>query len=347
MTLIMAYHGHGLLAMLGDLMISQTSPVSVLPELPTRYDKTFPVDNAYLSGLQQKVFSINRNIAVGWAGNALVARHIIRRIRDEFTPPYTGIRVLDFIASLGLSDKLLADVSFIFCMFVEEVGDFSNMQVQDYFTKEVRNPSDNSEYFKFAGSGDYHFFETIGFNVKPGNAEATPYLTTISGIIGRGAIAFYHELISDDVHNFYYGGSFEVLFPDLDGFVKFATTTTVWSYDDAGVRLIGPIYMQEYNASGALGLRRFVLQPDGEWEQKLFVVRNFVDDSNSSFSGDNCPQTIWGVHYFIQKNPPHEMQMLQLTGSDPGFRTWLENGKLRMEWTAEFDEQLRSLGVLR
>jgi hypothetical protein len=332
MTIILSYQGPNSLVMLGDLLLSQQTPRTAPIQLPTRFDPRFPLANLNLSGLVQKTICVSPDLAVAWAGNYLVARHVIREIATQWPERYyTGDKILSFINSLGLSQQELESVSFIF--WGRSGPGFGKIHVQDWLVKEERS-ADGREKFKFMGSGDFHFFETIGFKLW-GAGQIEEWQNSIGAVVGRASIALYQEITSDVTHNFLYGGGFEVVYPSDSGFRKLPLTFIFWAYDDKGIELVGPVFSHVYDNSGVLGLRRFARGENG-WSQTIFPIGNFlVESSSAQFNPRAELNTPWTVHYLLSRSDPQMVKFIQKVG--PGnLAVRVEQGQIVPELSPEF-----------
>ena len=81
-----------------------------------------------------------------------------------------------------LSEKELNEVASLFWLHPNQ--DLKQMQIQDWMVKEELLGSPQHK-MKFIGSGDFHFFETIGFTMQSATGEATHYDKAICAIVGR------------------------------------------------------------------------------------------------------------------------------------------------------------------
>ena len=81
MTFITTWANKTTFIMLGDLLLSKSTPGNII-DLPARFDAAFPVTNPQLSGLSQKVILLSPAVAVAWAGSYAVARSLVLAIAD-------------------------------------------------------------------------------------------------------------------------------------------------------------------------------------------------------------------------------------------------------------------------
>jgi hypothetical protein len=299
MTIILSYQSGQGLVMAGDLMVSSPTPLTNPIELPTRF-KT-PVTNHHLVGLEQKTIVVNPHLAVAWAGNRLAARSIVLELAKLSKERYSGPEVLKLIEASGLSAKELEEIGLI--VWLAKEAPFQ-LIVQDYYVKEVI--FNETSKIKFIGSGDFHFFEQIGFSLKQyeGDASGLNELEVAVGVIvSRIAIALFHELTCDVTHDLFYGGGFEIVLydPPSARFRKVPLSFAIWGYDDNEIWLTSPIFHQVYDANGVLFLRRFVAKND-VWHQTIFPIGNFLADASCVTFDPTTPlSSETTVHYFVKK----------------------------------------------
>jgi hypothetical protein len=297
MTIILSYQSGQGLVMAGDLMVSSPVPLTNPIELPTRF-KT-PVANYHLRGLEQKTIIVNPHLAVAWAGNRLAARDIVLELAKLPKAKYSGPEVLRLIETSGLNEKELQEIGLIVWMANE--ASFQ-LIVQDYNVKEV--VFNETSKIKFIGSGDFHFFEQIGFSPQRYDDSSVNDLElSVAVIVMRIAIALFHELTCDVTHDLFYGGGFEVVLydPAIAGFKKTPLSFAVWCYDENEMWLTSPVFHQVYDASGVLFLRRFVAI-NNTWHQTVFPIGNFLADERSvTFDPATPLSSETTVHYFVKK----------------------------------------------
>lgn len=296
MTLIMSYwHAPHSLIMLGDLLISRETPLpAAAPALPSRFSPLQNDVNEYIDRLEQKIIILNPRLAAAWAGPLVIARNLLRRVRDEIGTEYSGRRILDLIRSSGLAKDELESVAFIFFVMRED----GTLEVQDYLTKEVCNTPTHK--FKFAGSGDFHFFQSIGFSQTSLDTKIDPLADDLLAILGRAAIAFHEEITTETPHNFFYGGGFELLSPDITNkrIEKIPHACAYWGFRGDEIALTGPVINYQYHDNGVLQIDRLT-QKDGAWWHDAFLVGNFFVAAASV--SPLPPKLLVGpiVHYLI------------------------------------------------
>jgi hypothetical protein len=176
MTIILSYQSGSSLVMAGDLMLSANTPLAAPILLPTRSRE--PTTNQYLVGLEQKVMLVNPYLAVAWAGNRMVARSIILELAKLPRGAYSGPNALAVIKSLGLLQEEQDAVSLIIWMLRRD----DLIEVQDFNVKQVE--AGPSIKMKFIGSGDFHFFEQIGFALKTASGQPNEFDHSIGAIVG-------------------------------------------------------------------------------------------------------------------------------------------------------------------
>jgi hypothetical protein len=338
-TLILSYQRGSSLVMLGDMLISTESERTTAIDIPTRFSPNFPLTNLQLYGLLQKVFCINSDFAVAWAGDCLAARVIIQELARKLPRPTSGAQIIEFIKSIGLSEQELNSVAFIFWAITNR--DPFQIQVQDWLVKEaIIGPDSPHHKFKFAGRGEFHFFETIEFNLLG------PFVDDVGHAVGtvltRAAMALYDELLTDTAHNFLYGGGFEiVILASVKGFEKLPLTFALWVWDDNGVELVGPVFTHQYDSNGVLGLRRFLRTTSGKWQQTIYYVGNFLSNPAAATLDINAPLGAnWTVHWFIHRTEEYGLLMIHKWGDNPSIGLRFSEGAivpvLQDEFQAEF-----------
>jgi hypothetical protein len=320
------------------MMLSRNSESPSVIELPTRYDVNFPVENPYLAGLQQKVFCINSKLAVAWAGDYRIAWHVIRGLSTRLSEPYTGTRILDCVRSLRREEEL-SEVAFIFWGMTE----WPRIEVQDFNCGEWINLANPGEKFKYAGSGRHHFFDTIGFKVKE-TSERDDWGYALGVVLGRAAMAFHSEMVSNDPHWYSYGGGFEAMVPNTDGFQKVPLSFVFWTYDGKELVLVGPLFSQVYDKSGGLALRRFLpmVPANGLWEQRIFQVRNFLSDVTVACEPNAPIDSLWSIHYVTDKRKQDAVQFLQRMGPGNTAVAW-DGKRVQAQFTPEFIKHVHGL----
>ncbi len=313
MTLIASYQKNNVILMVGDLLVSgkreQNSPL----DIPTRFSELQPSANLLFTQLSQKVVIINDHLAVAWAGSKIVAKYLIERIAAELSKPYSGKQILELIHSSELLEEEIKSVSFIFFGLTDDgFPNAINIFVQDYLTGETI--LDHQEKFKYAGSGTYHFFDSIGFNFTEAIGPINEFEMAVSSIVGRLAIALYEEVVSDITHNYYYGGGFELLFFNGNErrFAKLPITFVFWQYDSESVSLAGPIISQEYDTNGFLFLNRVSRNEKGEWGLKRYAVANIINEGRHDPLFPTPPNldTLITVHYFTPLESDNAVRMM-------------------------------------
>lgn len=313
MTIIASYQKNNVILMIGDLLVSGKNEQDSPLDIPTRFSELQPSTNLLFTQLSQKVVIINDHLAVAWAGSMVVAKYLIQRIATELPKPYSGNHILDLIYSSELLEEELKSVSFIFFGLTDDsLPNTINFFVQDYLTGETI--LDDNEKFKYAGSGTYHFFDSIGFNFTKAIGAINEFEMAVSSIVGRLSIALYEEVMSDITHNYYYGGGFELLYFDRNDmrFTKLPMTFVFWQYDSQSVSLSGPIISQEYDADGFLFLNRVSRNEKGEWGLKRYAVSSIINEGRHEPLFPTPPNlyTQITVHYFTPLESDSDVKMM-------------------------------------
>jgi hypothetical protein len=233
----------------------------------------------------------------------------------------------------------LNEVAFLFWLHPNQ--DLKQMQVQDWMVKEELLGSPQHK-MKFIGSGDFHFFETIGFTMQPSAGEATHYDKAIGAIVGRATIAFTQELNDDVPHYYRYCGGFEIITLSETGFRKMPMSVAVWAYDQGSIQLIGPVYSQTYNERGVLGFRRFV-RTAGVWSQTIFSIGNFLEDAiGAKFDPAAEIETGLSVHYLINRDKLNEVQFM-MGRREGSLDMHLEHGQIVTRFSDHFMKDAANL----
>ena len=246
--------------------------------------------------MQQKLIVLTDWIAAAWAGDTVAASFILKLIREHAGEINHGQQVLDLIAESGLSEEELNSVSFIFYIYRDDGA----VEVQDYLVKE--HCATPTHKFKFAGSGDWHYFETIAFEQSGINCAPDQLTADICAIMGRAAIAFHEEVLTETPHNFRYGGGFEVLTPEKK-MVKIPYSCAYWGFKGDEIQLTGPVISYQYLDSGLLQIDRFTRDTLG-WQHSPFLIGNFFCSAECAKPAPPVIASGPMIHYLID----HERQ---------------------------------------
>lgn len=281
MTLIMSYQNGNHLLMVGDLLVSRPgSSNGQSISLPARFYPRFPVSNSDLSHLEQKIVLVNDQLSIAWSGNRIVAKSMISEIAKKAPRPYGGEDFLNIIENMDISESERKSVGMIiFGMNYDSKSVKANMFVQDYLVGETLFDRKDHKV-KYSGSGTFHFLSSIAFDFRKHVGEISSYESDVVTFLSRMAIAFYQEIISNDNHDYYYGGGFEILGfgSDKPGFAKIPYASVFWKILDKGEpKLIGPIFSNQYVGT-KLVINRIIFQR-GEATIHRFVVANFLDSN--------------------------------------------------------------------
>lgn len=317
MTIIVSYQRKNFVFLVGDLLLSGLEREYPI-RLPTRFHADQPTPPQHLIGLCQKLVCVNDNLAVAWAGSKIVAQHLVRRISNELRSPYSGEEVLQLIYGSGLSQHELNSVSFIFygAHRDEQTGTIHQF-VQDYLTGETVLDQDNK--VKYSGSGQFHFLECMDFQIEGSIGTVTEYEQSIAWLISRMALAIYKEMVSEETHDFSYGGGFEIACLDPAARIaKVPTTFVFWKLHDHGIELVGPILAFNYPHRNVLVISR--LNRSGgsaEWDLSQFIVNDLLEAPAFTVpTGAPDFDTFFSVHYLLPDANRGSIQVLIKKGID-------------------------------
>lgn len=327
MTIIVSYQQKNYIFLVGDLLLSGLEHEDQI-QLPTRFNSNQPVPPRHLTGLCQKLVCVNDNLAVAWAGSKIVAQHLIRRIANELSAPFSSEEILSLIYGSGLSDSELDSVSFIFygAYRDEKTGDIHQF-VQDYLTGETI--IDKSSKVKYSGSGQFHFLECMDFQIRGSTGTVTEYEGCIAWLMSRMALALFKEMISEDTHIFSYGGGFEIVCLDPTARIaKIPTTFVFWRFDGTTLELVGPVLSFNYPDPNILLINRLIqLQGSSKWDLSQFVVNDLLgaptldpDQEEPNFD------TFFAVHYLLPTTDSESIQILIKKGSDKSVKLRFASG---------------------
>ena len=312
MTLIVEYRHENDRVLAGDVLLSSTVRVVTPSKLPTRFDGNLHPVNRRVVGVQQKIFCINSQFAVGWSANhKLIASAIIRDIERNIKPPYTP----DSVAEIKRRVDILAprDTSFVFWLQLE------NQDIDQHYHQMLHlpNPQNEDEFFLFGGSGGKHFF-TMGYE-RRSVSGMNKYSQSIAALLARVARTLYTELTTPDTHDALYGGGYELIMVTSGGFEKVPLTFAFWRCDQDELRLGGTLFSSVYDANGILGFRQFLINRDTKlWHQEIFAIDDFLNSrATAAFDYDQSIKTPWNVHYFISREDCSPMSVKILSGDDP------------------------------
>lgn len=330
--------------MLGDLLISGHRENENLLDLPTRFHPSQPSTNPFFSQMSQKVLIVNPQLAVAWAGQKIVAKHLVRRIANELREPYNPEQILEIIYNSELSEQELASVSFIF-MCISSDGLSDRVFIQDYLTGET--VLGEKEKVKYAGTGTFHFFDSIAYQIRGQFGDVNDYERFVASFVSRMAIALYEEIVSDITHNFFYGGGFELLVvnPLEKRFVKVPLTFAFWRYDAKVVELVGPVLALNYKDGENLSLHRLSRNEKSEWILKSYVVRNLLNEQKSTDKLLSPPDfdTFFSIHYLLPSNPDDNIRLLIKKGvqKSVSINYTPKNSSVSIDVSPEFLEEVR------
>ena len=324
--------------MLGDLLIStpgkqQQGPLSV----PTRFDARFPVSNLELSGLRQKIVVLRDTLAAAWAGSHIVARSILTEVQNELNEPYSGEKILSIIDKINLSVNEKNSVSFIFYAMQRSDSSASpQIIVQDYLVGETVFGAEHK--VKYYGSGTFHFFDSIGFDIKGTSGSINEFEMSVATFLTRAAIAFYREIVSEDNHNYYYGGGFELLVPNPieQRFEKLPFASAFWLADGKdGLKLIGPIFTNQYIDNKDLVISRINYKGDEAVLTRFVIPHMFSAEKNRAIPDPDF-DPFFVLHYIIDTRDDN-IRLILKKGKDKNIQFSIdENNKFSVRDKGEF-----------
>jgi len=304
MTVVVSYRNSDIVVMAADLLVSTSaSKRKEAVELPGRPTKSFPVTDLHLAGLHQKIFCISDTLAVGWAGNYVLARRLAEAITEKVRRPYAWEAIERVIKNSGLSETELDEVGvLVHALNLDKDGNPDTI---------IRN-GHNTQFYKLdahpeidllaAGSGVFHFVDWIKFNLVPHGGSFNELESAVANIICRNAVAFFSELLSTDTHDFLYGGGFELIARIGAKFEKTPYTMVFWFADREKRQLVptGPVYSYRYRPSGMLELHRLV-RIKGKWVHRAFLVPHMLMQADTANSDPILNiDTMIVAHIFVQ-----------------------------------------------
>lgn len=339
MTIIASFQHKGYWLLVGDLLLSGIERVDPI-ELPTRFHEDQPATPLHLVGLCQKVVCVNDSLAVAWSGSKVVAQHLIRRISKELSPPYSSEEILRLICNSGLTTYELDSVSFIFFgAHYDSQTDQIHQFIQDYLTGETI--LDNDTKIKYAGSGQYHFLECLDFRVKGSDGSVTEFENWMAELIARIGYALFSEIVSEDNHNFSYGGGFEIVCLDpCKRIAKVPLTFVCWKLSEKGPELIGPILAFNYPHRNLLMISRLSRSSDSsEWQLSQLSVADVLESSQTEVPAAVVNfNPFFVLHYFIRESSDTPLQVMIEKGDPKSVRIQVlpDSGLVEVEYSDEF-----------
>ena len=264
----------------------------------------------------------------------------MKHIRENIKRPYSAPQILQLIQDSGLLESELQSVSFIFLGHDTET---ETIFVQDYLTGQTCIGPNHK--FKYAGSGTFHFFDSIAFELRGTSGEINEAETAIGILLSRISVALYEEVISDISHNYFYGGGFEILGfnPNLSRFEKIPLSFVFWSITDNGIDLCGPILSQSYSGTDVLTIQRLSRDSSGDWRLKPYVISSFLDSED--FTIPELPEDIlntpFTVHFLVPAAQTTSISLMIKKGQDTGFSINLDRDQnvFNVKFTKAFAEE--------
>lgn len=299
MTLIAAFtHKNYGTAFVGDMLLStEKSEQTADLLLPARIDSKRPVEARHICGMAQKVIIISNTFVVAWAGSYLTAKSILNAMQAYLPHPNSTNEVFHFIDSYGLSEKELENIGLAFSILtIGKDGDFA-------FQTAIHNGNllEASEKLniRFAGSGRYHFFDSIAVDIEKASIGSDAIEIFWSEIIGRAATSFFSEINNWANYDFSYGGGFEFVVPTKMGWVKLPYTSSFWLPTVTGYEPVNAVTNYQYNNDGSVCVSQIIPTKDGI-TPRLFNIEPILSDADASLP--TIPKQLsFSISYILQR----------------------------------------------
>ncbi len=338
--------------LLGDLMISSPTERDVTTAIPSRFDHRLPEVDRRIAELHQKVMLFNNRMAVAWAGNYIIARHIIQRVATIADSYPDADRLGNFIDGLGLTPAERDSVALMFWVITRLEGQnrsyatvFRNVHVGN-----IDGTAEDNSLF-YAGSGAFHFLDIVdvkSHGIDIGEPESNQLsiqmdagerklMEVMSEFILRASQVLHDEMTDNMGHAFLYGGGFEIVMEYEDGFLKVPMSQVSWIETEDRIELVGPIFNQTYSPDGVLFIRRFV-SVEGAWIQDVFRVPNFLNEHSASVCDVNADIfTVATVHHFMSRDLT---KVVHAWGPNPIIRVRFDGASFTATTTPELFRKL-------
>ncbi|WP_297341636.1 hypothetical protein [Pseudophaeobacter sp.] len=286
-------------SMVGDLLTSNEKLhlKEQLP-LPARLDGSRPSDATHVIGMAQKLNLISPTFAIAWAGSKFTAQSILRELRLKLPYPKNENEVFEFIDTLGYSKDDLDDVVLTFLIYGEAQGDIAKISSGSH-NCQPRQVNEDLR-IKFAGTGAYHFFDSVEIEKLASRGAATGFHDFFASLISRGAISFYSEHQNWGNYTFSYGGSFEYIQPRVGHWVKVPYSVVFWKKEGEKFIPVNPITIHTYKPDGTLVIDQVLPSPEG-MQSRRFLVETIFGDQSPKQSQIALPLSHgFSVHYIIE-----------------------------------------------
>lgn len=279
MTLIAAYlDPEDAIAIAGDLLMTSPNkrerPSTVLPaQIPGR-----PVgDTSCVTGLKQKVVRIDERIYIAWAGSLIVARGVLTWVAENALGLQTATEVIDKICSNYPDLHSLPEVALIIA--VSDDGKCGSRKITlESYNCTIRETEDGGR-IHCAGTGEYHFLDSMSFEEVGRTGAGNIGINLIAKVFSNIALSFLSETQGWANYEFSYGGAFEVLTLNNDGWKKVSYVLHSWLKEGTGITPVNPITKASYQDDGCLLIDQFL--PNGT---ELLCRRFKVDSPLQSFA---------------------------------------------------------------
>lgn len=207
--------------LIGDLLMSNEELDKKVIHLPTvgPHTMVFPTGSGFtISGLRQKLTVIGDNLTVGWAGNRLAAKTIVKELIEiNRSSPFTLETLFDYfdrLPKVGIND----DVSFV--GWTKE-----GARVRGFGIRSIEFSSRKFGKVGLLGSGNddlRNYLEAYPDLLKP---EVDHPWHSFSGALLLGGFLLRIEMENLSSLRQYYGGGYEIVGIHEDGFRKLDDVT--------------------------------------------------------------------------------------------------------------------------
>lgn len=288
--------------MVGDLLISGTESAKGT-NLPTVGDieAIFPKGSGFVpTGLRQKLYVINRHLAIGWAGDFIAARVALKELKQDSNPDklYAEKELAKIFNSLQLDSLSVVGVAY------DGVGMYTfGYNCQGFPTKKFGS-------VRVAGSGTQDFHNLVNEmddmpltsefkgNLNPLETSVTTTLILLSQLSGNETTTGGKNLL------YYYGAGYELISLVKGAFTKITDITHITFkaivMEDGNCLVSLPKQItKHFYQSGALLIRKALLSEkkasgtNAQFieEQAIYVIEPISGRSNiNKLSQINIPE---------------------------------------------------------
>ncbi len=186
--------------------------------------------------------------------------------------------------------------------------------------------------FRFAGSGDYHFFETIAFEVTRASSSINAFENALFTIIARGAISFRQEIEDGTPLHYRYGGGFEIatFFALTDRFEKVPYATYFWwNPTDTNEVELKAVFSNSYDDRGNLHMNRYLVDSGGILDKAHYEVSApFQPPKNGEPSPPDLLEQHIQIHHCVKEGSP-DQQIVIRKGTPQSFQANVQGKRFR------------------